>query len=217
MKYFIVTALIFSLAGCTKSIEKRKNPVIKPSGLSAYSLEVDTAGLSKLTATIKTVHGNIKIQFYPKKAPNTVNRMIKLIQDGFYDGLTFHKVVPNFAIQTGDPTDTGMGGSGTMLKAEFNDTKTGKTEASVAFRFSQRLGDDSTAHETGIFLYTSTNAEGKLKKEYIHFEALLLRRGEWKIVMEYQKSKATASEWNALEPKNLLILESEKANNEVGR
>lgn len=83
-------------------------------------------------------------------------------------------------------------------KQEFADTKAGKIKASVEFRFSQRLGDDTTALETGIFLYTSIGTDGHEKKEYIHFEELLVKRDGWKGLMEYQKSKATLEEWEAL-------------------
>lgn len=84
-------------------------------------------------------------------------------------------------------------------KLEFDDTKAGKMKASVAFRFSARLGDADTAHETGIFLYTSETAEGKRTEEYIHLEALLVKQdGKWKTLMEYQKSKATKEEWEKL-------------------
>ena len=85
------------------------------------ALKADSNGLSVARATIKTVHGNIVFKFYPTKAPNTVNRIVELIKSGFYDGLTFHRVVPNFVAQGGDPTGTGTGGSGKKLKAEFND------------------------------------------------------------------------------------------------
>lgn len=84
-------------------------------------------------------------------------------------------------------------------KKEFDATKAGKMKASVTFRFSKRMGDATTAHETGIFLYTATDAEGKTSAEYIHFEGLLVKReGKWTILMEYQKSKATEKEWKAL-------------------
>jgi len=84
-------------------------------------------------------------------------------------------------------------------KQDFVDAKAGKTKTSVVFRFRQRLGDETTAHESGIFLYTATDADGKnIRKDYIHFEALLLKRDGWKIMMEYQKSKATVEEWNGL-------------------
>ena len=78
------------------------------------------------------------------------------------------------------------------------DTKSGKIKASVSFRFSQRLGDETTAHETGMFLYSTVSADGKTVRDYIHFEALLIKKKDWKIMMEYQKSKATEEEWNKL-------------------
>ena len=85
-------------------------------------------------------------------------------------------------------------------KPEFAATKSGKIKANVAFRFSQRLGDDATAHETGIFRYSTVDAEGQSTDEYIHFEGLLVKRkGNWKVLMEYQKSKATLQEWKALD------------------
>ncbi len=82
---------------------------------------------------------------------------------------------------------------------DFTATKEGKIKASVEFRFSQRIGDTTTAHETGIFLYSSGDPGGKRKDEYIHFQALLVKRkGSWKIMMEYQKSKASQVEWDEL-------------------
>lgn len=84
-------------------------------------------------------------------------------------------------------------------KAEFDATRAGTMEASVDFRFSQRFGDGTTAHETGIFRYAATNAEGETKVEFVHFEALLLKQASgWKILMEYQERPATASQWGAL-------------------
>jgi len=84
-------------------------------------------------------------------------------------------------------------------KKEFDATKSGEMKASVEFKFSQRIGDATTAHETGMFMYSATGADGKETREYIHFEALLVKReGRWKIVMEYQKSKGTRAEYEAL-------------------
>ncbi|MBW8017587.1 MAG: hypothetical protein FVQ82_15520 [Planctomycetes bacterium] len=83
-------------------------------------------------------------------------------------------------------------------KQDFTDAKSGITKTNVEFRFSKRYGDNTTAHETGMFLYTKVDAEGKKTKNYIHLEALLLKRGRWKIMMEYQKSKGTEEEWNKL-------------------
>ncbi|MFI5391177.1 MAG: peptidylprolyl isomerase, partial [Bacteriovoracales bacterium] len=64
--------------------------------------------------------GEIEIKFYPKEAPLSVTRILDLISMGFYNGVIFHRVIPNFIIQTGDPTGTGDGGSGIKLNAEFN-------------------------------------------------------------------------------------------------
>ena len=84
-------------------------------------------------------------------------------------------------------------------KKDFNATKSGKIKASVEFRFSQRFGDETTAHETGIFLYSFTDPEGRWKQEHVHFQALLLKgKDGWKIMMEYQQSKATKAGWDAL-------------------
>ena len=84
-------------------------------------------------------------------------------------------------------------------KSEFEATKSGKMKASVEFRFSQRIGDSTTAHESGIFRYSTVDSEGKSLDEYIHFEALLTKKdGRWTILMEYQKSKAEPTEWLAL-------------------
>ncbi len=64
--------------------------------------------------------GNIKIELFQDEAPVTVNNFIKLANDGFYDGIIFHRVIANFMIQTGDPTGTGMGGPGYKFADEFD-------------------------------------------------------------------------------------------------
>ena len=84
-------------------------------------------------------------------------------------------------------------------KQGFLDTRAGKLKAEVQFRFSQRLGDQATAHETGIFRYSTIASSGQKTVSHIHFEALLRKdRDSWRILMEYQKAKATEQEWNSL-------------------
>ncbi|MCG4788254.1 peptidylprolyl isomerase, partial [Roseburia faecis] len=61
-------------------------------------------------ATIKTNHGDVTIQLFPDQAPKTVENFITLAKQGYYDGVTFHRVIPEFMIQGGDPTGTGAGG-----------------------------------------------------------------------------------------------------------
>ena len=62
---------------------------------------------------LETSQGQVEIAFLPELAPNHVNRIAELASSGFYDGIIFHRVIPGFMAQTGDPTGTGMGGSGT--------------------------------------------------------------------------------------------------------
>lgn len=72
------------------------------------------------TAEIITEKGTMKVEFYEKDAPGTVANFIKLAEDGFYDGLTFHRVIPDFVIQGGCPDGTGAGGPGYKIKCELD-------------------------------------------------------------------------------------------------
>lgn len=71
------------------------------------------------TAEIHTAKGVMKVEFYEKDAPNTVDNFIKLSKEGFYDGLTFHRVIPNFVIQGGCPQGNGTGGPGYKIDCEL--------------------------------------------------------------------------------------------------
>ncbi|MEO1198974.1 MAG: peptidylprolyl isomerase [Pseudomonadota bacterium] len=73
------------------------------------------------TLKLETSHGTVTIAMFPDAAPGHVARIKELARDGFYDGVVFHRVIDGFMAQTGDPTGTGMGGSGQKLTAEFND------------------------------------------------------------------------------------------------
>lgn len=96
------------------------SPVATLSSLANPDLTTDPTGLSKSTVLLSTSQGLIKFKFYPKEAPKTVQRIIELINKGFYNGLTFHRVIPGFVVQGGDPLGNGSGGSGQKLAAEFN-------------------------------------------------------------------------------------------------
>ncbi|MBR6407522.1 MAG: peptidylprolyl isomerase [Clostridia bacterium] len=69
--------------------------------------------------TMETSMGTMKIELYPEIAPNTVNNFISLVKKGFYDGVIFHRVIPGFMIQGGDPEGIGIGGPGYSIKGEF--------------------------------------------------------------------------------------------------
>jgi peptidyl-prolyl cis-trans isomerase B (cyclophilin B) len=75
------------------------------------------------TATIYTEKGNMKVEFYDQETPGTVANFRKLAGEGFYDGLTFHRVIPNFVIQGGCPKGTGSGGPGYTIKCETSADK----------------------------------------------------------------------------------------------
>ena len=73
------------------------------------------------SATLHTNHGAIVVELFDEDAPKTVENFTKLATDGFYDGVIFHRVIPDFMIQGGDPTGTGRGGPGYTFEDEFND------------------------------------------------------------------------------------------------
>lgn len=76
--------------------------------------------MSNPIVTIEMENGGvIKAELYPEIAPNTVNNFIALVQDGFYDGVIFHRVIPGFMIQGGDPAGVGTGGPGWCIRGEF--------------------------------------------------------------------------------------------------
>lgn len=111
--YCLLFTFTFScLSSETVQNANSKNPKSNPTSLSKLN-----------KARIKTIHGDIIFTFYPNEAPNTTTRIKELISNGFYNGLTFHRVIPGFVIQGGDPKGNGTGGSGKKLIAEFNSHK----------------------------------------------------------------------------------------------
>jgi peptidyl-prolyl cis-trans isomerase B (cyclophilin B) len=103
------------------------SPSFSQEGLYKKFSSEEVKKMSEQQAIIHTTLGDITLKFFPDVAPNHVNNFIELAKKGFYNGTTFHRVVPKFVIQGGDPnsknTDRskhGMGGPGYQLKAEFN-------------------------------------------------------------------------------------------------
>ena len=74
----------------------------------------------KYTATLVTPNGDIVVELYADRAPRTVNNFVALARDGYYDGVTFHRVIKGFMAQGGDPTGTGRGGPGYVFEDEFH-------------------------------------------------------------------------------------------------
>ena len=80
-------------------------------------MSIDAA--KSFTATFETSRGTVVVDLFPKEAPKTVNNFVFLAREGFYDGTTFHRVIPNFMIQGGDPTASGRGGPGYKFEDEL--------------------------------------------------------------------------------------------------
>ncbi len=95
---------------------------------------------------MKLKDGTVVIQMLPELAPNHVNRIKELVRKGFYDGVPFHRVIAGTIAQTGDPTGTGMGGSGKTLKAEFS------YEHHMRGTVSMARGDDPNSADSQWFI-----------------------------------------------------------------
>jgi peptidyl-prolyl cis-trans isomerase B (cyclophilin B) len=91
-------------------------------------MQIDTS--KNYMTEIETDRGSIKLELFPNYAPKTVNNFVFLAQQGFYDGVSFHRVISNFMIQGGDPTGTGAGGPG--------------------YSFEDEVADNPLTHETGV-------------------------------------------------------------------
>ena len=114
----VVTCVIALLAG----------PIHPPSGFVSLALAQQPTPQGGKTVTQTAVitmdkGGEIAIEFFPEDAPKTVENFVTLTKKGFYDGVTFHRVEPNFVVQGGDPKGNGSGGPGYKIKAEFNKQK----------------------------------------------------------------------------------------------
>lgn len=92
----LIISMLFIISGCSN--KEYENPIV--------TMEIEN-------------YGTIKIELYPEYAPNTVANFVNLIKDGFYDGLTFHRLVPGFVLQGGDPSEDGTGGPGYTIDGEF--------------------------------------------------------------------------------------------------
>lgn len=111
MKKIIFALFILGLSGCAA-----EKPLSKPAGETAPVQAEE--GIVKIT--IETTKGTIEADLFEKEAPKTVANFVKLAREGFYNGIIFHRVIPGFMIQTGDPTGTGMGGPGYKFADEFS-------------------------------------------------------------------------------------------------
>ncbi|MBO5154668.1 MAG: peptidylprolyl isomerase [Eubacterium sp.] len=114
--------------------------------------------------TIEMENGDImKAELYPEIAPNTVNNFISLIKKGYYDGVIFHRVIPGFMIQGGDPDGTGMGGPGYSIKGEFshNGFKNDLKHTPGVLSMARTMIPDSAGSQFFIMHETSPHLDGE--------------------------------------------------------
>jgi cyclophilin family peptidyl-prolyl cis-trans isomerase len=131
-------------------------------GNATPPLTIDTT--KKYVATIKTSKGDIVVELNPEAAPQTVNNFIYLAQNGFYDGLTFHRVEPGFVIQGGDPRGDGTGGPGYNVPPEIKLTH---TDGAIAM--ARQGGDPATTPNSGSQFYITMGAQPNLDNNYTVF------------------------------------------------
>ena len=163
-KAFLLIILIAICSGCS-STENKKIDLL---GID-FDTKENTVELSKyktenpLVAMYIENYGAIVMELYPDKAPNTVNNFISLVSSGFYDDNSFHRLVPGFVLQGGDPNGDGTGGPGYSIKGEFknngfdgNDLK--HKEKIVSMSISSDM--DSAGSQFFIMLGTSSYLDG---------------------------------------------------------
>jgi cyclophilin family peptidyl-prolyl cis-trans isomerase len=128
VKPFPTLLLFLFIAGCTGGPEYQGGAEmtlsVSPAAPVATSVIVEPSLTQKevgiVKVTIETTAGDIKVDLFADEAPKTVDNFVTLAKKGFYDGIIFHRVIPGFMIQTGDPTGTGRGGPGYQFEDEFS-------------------------------------------------------------------------------------------------
>ena len=127
-------------------------------GVTVLIMSSQTTNAETTHFILDTTKGQIEIELKPDLAPNHVARITELAAEGFYNGIIFHRVIPGFMAQTGDPTGTGMGGSGQKLDAEFTDYQYVEGTVGMARSMNPDSGDsqfficfDGCGHLTGQY------------------------------------------------------------------
>jgi len=172
-KALAATGLLALISSCTDAAPEQK----------AARSEKETMKV----VTVQTTKGTIKFTLLPQYAPGTVDNFVKLVDKKFYDGLTFHRVVPGFVIQGGDPAGNGSGGPGWTIKGEFSERKHLLGTVAMA-----RTPDPNSA---GSQFYICLDALPSLDRQYATFgqvfEGIEVVQ---KIVMGDKMTKVTVAE-----------------------
>lgn len=123
----LIVTLVFFISGCgsnnktTEKVETTEIEEVEPNTESNATSSSDVNTDDAINVVMEVNGGEkVELELYPNVAPETVANFVKLANEGFYDGLTFHRVIDGFMIQGGDPTGTGMGGSDETIVGEFS-------------------------------------------------------------------------------------------------
>lgn len=166
MSLIVSSFLIITGCGVSNTADDTKisNTPVPTQAAEENKLKEDDKVDQNPIVTIEMENGGIiKAELYPKVAPNTVRNFISLINKGFYDGLIFHRVIPGFVIQGGDPNGTGTGGPGYSIKGEFssngfkNDLKHSRGVLSMA----RSAMPDSAGSQFFIMVADSPHLDGQ--------------------------------------------------------
>ena len=128
-KYLLVLLIFITCAGTDSAVETTDTTTLETTTTLGENMEKTYSAQHQMTiddsknytAVIKTSLGDMKVEFFTKDAPITVNNFVTLAKDGYYDGVIFHRVISDFMIQGGDPSGTGHGDYGKYPGYEFED------------------------------------------------------------------------------------------------
>ncbi len=141
----VCLTLCFCFAGCGETENNKNEDYIS-------SPSVESVGRKNVVITVEN-YGEIKLELYGDIAPVTVENFVKLAKSGFYDGLTFHRIIKDFMIQGGDPEGTGMGGSEQTIFGEFSANGFRNNISHVRGVISMaRLGNDTNSASSQFFI-----------------------------------------------------------------
>jgi len=143
------------------SISPTTTPIMSPSNQTTPVLGDST--IKENIVAIKTINGQIVVKLYQDKTPKTVTNFINKVQSGFYNGLTFHRVIPGFMAQGGDPTGTGMGGG--KQTSELNDIPFKRGTLGLA----RTAETSAVSNDSQFFICFTTEGCQHLTSEYVNF------------------------------------------------
>lgn len=161
-KILILIVIMLALCGCGQ-----KNPIV--------TMEIEN-------------YGEAKIELYPKLAPNTVANFVNLVEEGFYDGLTFHRLVPGFILQGGSPEGDSVGGPGYSIKGEFAaNSFTKNTLSHTKGVISMARGQDMDSAGSQFFIVLNDNAKSSLDRNYAGFGKVIEGMGIFEKIEKEQE------------------------------